>query len=451
MNRKYYNKSIIMHAIIVRLVAMIISPLVLVTGAGHAIEESSRPLLEVNEPLPAPAGGPPIAIVGGRLIDGLGGPPIDDAVVIVDGNRIIAAGPRGAVAIPEDAEQIDAGGKSVMPGLVDAHLHSTMDNRLLKAFLKNGVTTLRDPGHPFRFYQNLYFANPPMPRVFLTGAHIDGFPPVWVRQAVVARSSDHVRRTVHEHTDNGGTGIKIYFNLALDYYQPIVEAAAERGIPVFAHLELVDAEDAIRAGVDGLEHVTSFGTALADPADAEEFKERVRADYGNRRDGRFELWDGVDMDSERVREVIELAVQNEVVMVPTVALFERRENDADVESYHVEGYRNMVRFVGMAHAAGMRIVTGSHTYVPHTETGWAFQREMEVMVDAGMTPMEAITASTSAGAEYFRTAERLGSVKAGKLADLLLIDGNPDEDISMMYNVARVMINGRWVDINKEN
>ncbi len=423
--------------------------LIFVANSGYADEGSSRSLLEINAPLTAPVG-PPIAIVGARLIDGLGGPTINDSVVLVQGDRIVAAGPRENVPIPENAELVDAKGKSVMPGLIDAHFHSVMNNSALKRVLKNGVTTIRDPGHPFRFYQNLHFSEPPMPRVFLTGAHIDGFPPVWVQQAVVARTSEHVRRTVHEHVDNGGTGIKIYFNLPIDYYEPIVEAASERGVPVFAHLELVDADDAIRAEVDGLEHVTSFGTALADPVDAARFKESVRADFGNRRNARFELWANIEVDSERVRNILDLAVRQDVVMVPTLALYERREGDSAVRSFHVEGYRNMVRFVGMAHAAGMSIVIGSHTRVPHAEVGWAFQREMEVMVEAGMTPLEVITASTSANAKYFRIAERLGSIEAGKLADLLLIDGNPVEDISMMYNVDRVMVNGMWVDTDWE-
>lgn len=407
----------------------------------------TTPLLEVNQP-PLPVNRPPIAIVGVRLIDGLGGPPVDDAVVIVKGDRIIAVGPRRSVVeIPTDAERFDAGGKTLMPGLIDAHFHSIMNNGLLNQYLRNGVTTVRDPGHPFRFYQNLHFTEQPAPRVFLTGAHLDGFPPVWPQQAVVVRNADHARRTVHEHVDNGGTGIKIYYRLPLEYYEVITQAAGQRGVPVTAHLELVDADKAIRAGVNGIEHVSSFGTALAAPEEAQKFKEAVRVDDGVREKARYQLWATIDLNSDRVKKVIDLVVRYNAVLSPTLGIFESQAGDAKVEDYQVKGYRNMVRFIEMAHKAGMEIVTGSHVYgVEYADFGWAYQREMELLVEAGMTPMEVIVSSTMGNARYFRTEQRIGSIEPGKLADLLLINGDPTEDISMMYNVHRVMLNGKWIE-----
>ena len=105
----------------------------------------------------------------------------------------------------------------------------------------------------------------------------------------------------------------------------------------------------------------------------------------------------------------------------------------------------MLEFVGMAHKAGVKVVIGSHNSGTHALPGMAYQREMELFVEAGMTPMEVIQSSTLLNANYFRSARRIGSVEKGKLADLILVDGNPLENISNMKNVSRVMLNGQWV------
>jgi imidazolonepropionase-like amidohydrolase/dienelactone hydrolase len=388
-----------------------------------------RPLEEIN-PKTVPEEKPPVAIIGAQLIDGLGGMPVDDSVVIVENNRITAAGARQNVVIPEDAQQVDASGITVMPGLIDAHFHSLMDNDLLHSYLQKGITTLRDPGHPFSFYQSLNFAEKQVPRVFLTGAHLDGFPPVWSQQAVVVKDGDHARETVRKHVDEGGTGVKIYYRLPLEYFEDVTEAAREAGIPVTAHLELVDADDAIRAGVNGIEHVTSFGTALADSADAQEFKNAVEADDDARGEGRYRLWSKIDLESDRVKDVIDLAVRNNVVFSPTLALFERQDGDEGVEEYEVEAFRNMMKFTEMAHLAGMKIVTGSHVYgLRYADFGWSYQREMELLAGAGLSPLQVIRSSTIGNARYLRTEQRIGSIETGKIADLILVDGDPLQDM----------------------
>lgn len=421
--------------------------LLLAATAGYA-QVSTAAVVEMNPPR-SPPERPPLAIIGARLVDGLGGRPVDNAVVIVEAGRITAVGSGDGVDIPDNADRFDARGKTVMPGLIDAHFHSIMNNELLSLYLGHGVTAVRDPGHPIRFYQSLHFAEEPVPRVFLTGAHLDGFPPLWPQQAVVVRDAEHARQAVHEHAANGATGIKIYYRLPLEYYQSINEAAKQLGIPVMAHLELVDADDAIRAGVGGIEHVTSFGTALADVEAAQKFKDAVRTEEQYREDGRFRLWSLIDVDADRVREVVALAASNDVVLCPTLALFERRSGDDGVEDYHVQGYQNMVRFVRMAHEAGIKIAVGSHVYgVRYAEFGSAFQREMEVLVSAGLTPMEVVVSSTMGNARYLGVEDRLGSIERGKVADLLLIEGDPTEDISVMSNVYRVMLNGEWVESN---
>lgn len=399
-------------------------------------------LLEVNPP-EGPSDDQVSAIVNVRLIDGLGGPPLEKAVVLIKGNRIWEAGTEEQVAIPEGAAITDGSGMSLLPGLIDSHLHNVNNNKALHAILTNGVTTVRDPGHPFRFYQSLHFAEAKMPRVYLTGAHLDGYPGVYLQQAALVRDTDHIRTLIRDYVTQGGSGIKIYFRLPLKYYETVIQTADFYHIPVVAHLELVDADDAMMAGLQGIEHITSFGTSLADPEDAREFREAVRENSSFRRDGRYRLWSKIDLSADRVKEVLALAVKNKVVLSPTLTTFERQVGD---EAYQAKAFQNMLDFVGMAHQAGVTVVTGSHNSGKYAQPGLAYQREMELLVAAGMTPLEVVSSSTLHNARYFRTQDRLGSIEPGKLADLILVAGDPSVDIKAMYAIKKVMLNGEWVD-----
>jgi len=111
----------------------------------------------------------------------------------------------------------------------------------------------------------------------------------------------------------------------------------------------------------------------------------------------------------------------------------------------VQAFKQMEAFVGRVHRAGAHVVVGSHSDVPHAERGWAYHRELELLVDAGLSPMQALMAGTAENARFFRVANRLGRIEAGLLADLVLVNGDPLENISNMRRVARVMLNGTWV------
>ncbi|MBA3439874.1 MAG: amidohydrolase family protein, partial [Pyrinomonadaceae bacterium] len=212
----------------------------------------------------------------------------------------------------------------------------------------------------------------------------------------------------------------------------------------------VNAADAIRAGVDGVEHVTSFGTTLLSWREAEKYRQAVLADNNARREGRYQVWSGVDLDSLRARTLFDLLVERGTFISPTLAVFERRAGDKQTTEMHVHGFKKMLDFVGRARRRGGRIVVGSHSAVPHAERGWAYQRELELLVESGLTPMQAIVAGTMENARFFRITERLGSIEAGKLADLVLVEGDPLKNISALRRVKRVMLNGRWIATSAE-
>jgi imidazolonepropionase-like amidohydrolase len=210
------------------------------------------------------------------------------------------------------------------------------------------------------------------------------------------------------------------------------------------HLEIVDARDAINAGIDGIEHATSFGTALLPLRDAEKYRQAVLADNNARREGRYQVWNRIDLNTPQARALFKLIVDRGVFVSPTLAVFERQAGDKDTTAVHVHAFKQMEAFVGLVKKAGAKVVVGSHSDVPHAKRGWAYQRELELLVASGLTPKEAIMAGTSENARYFHIDDRLGSVEVGKLADLVLIQGDPLQDISNMRRIQRVMLNGIW-------
>jgi imidazolonepropionase-like amidohydrolase len=403
-----------------------------------------RQMREINQ-LTSPASDRTIAIVGATLIDGRGGPPIVDAAVVVKGDTIISSGTRRGVFIPQNADVVRAEGMTLLPGLIDSHFHLDNDAALPSLFLSHGITSARDPGQWIEAYDNVRKSNQQIPRLFLAGPHLDNPPPAYPADSIIVRDAEETRLAVNRFIDQGASVIKVYFRLPLSLIRVAAQAAHERGVPVTAHLEIVDADDAIRAGVDGFEHITSFGTALLPPREAEKYRQAVLADNNARREGRYKVWSEINLGSPRVGPLLELITRHGIFLSPTLAVFERREGDPATTEMHTRAFSQMLKFVGMAKRAGARVVVGSHSSVPHAERGWAYQREMELLVASGLTPMEAIVAATSENARFFRVADRLGSIEKGKLADLLLIEGDPIKDIGAMRRVKKVMINGQWV------
>jgi imidazolonepropionase-like amidohydrolase len=384
-----------------------------------------------------------IIISGARLIDGRGGPAIENSIVVVEGDRIVAAGSRDSVHRPA-GEAFDASGLTLLPGLIDAHFHRG-GIKLPNIFLNNGVTSVRDPGAWNQSYEPVKKLGVPIPRLFLTGPHLDMAPAAYPANSLLVNDPEEARAVVHRFVDDGATALKVYFRLPLATIRAVCEAAHQRNIPVTAHLEIVRADDAIEAGLDGIEHVTSVGTAIADIMEAEKFRQAVTADNNARNEGRYQLWSKIDLESPRVRRLINLMVQRGVYFSPNLAIFERRAGERGATEVHAAACENMRRFVGMARKAGVRVVVGSHSNVPYAETGWAYHREMELMHESGMSPMEVIVGATLDNARFFRAESRIGSIEPGKLADLTLIEGDPLSDISSMRRVRRVMLNGAWI------
>jgi imidazolonepropionase-like amidohydrolase len=428
----------------VLLTALFVSIGVFAQSRNSPAARLSKPLHEVNE-VARPAANHVVAIVGATLIDGRGGTPIVDAVVIVRGEKIASVGKRGAVSIPAGAEVVDAKELTLLPGLIDSHFHIDGDDPLPALYLTHGITSVRDPGQWTEAYDVARKGPAPVPRLFLCGPHLDSPPPAYPTDSFIVRDAEETRIAVNRFADEGASAIKVYFRLPLALIRVAVEAAHARGLPVTSHLEIVDATDAIRAGIDGVEHATSFGTSLLPLRDAEKYRQAVLADNNARREGRYQVWSKVNLESPQAAAVFKLIVEHGTVVSPTLAVFERQPGDKETTEMHVRAFKQMEAFVGRAFRAGAHVVVGSHSDVPHAKRGWAYQRELELLVESGLTPMQAIVAGTLENARYFRASDRLGSIEAGKLADLVLVEGDPLKNISDMRRLKRVMFNGEWV------
>jgi imidazolonepropionase-like amidohydrolase len=417
---------------------------ILMASALFAQKPIQKPIKSLNE-AELPQGTGTIAIVNVLVIDGNGGQAISNASVLVKGNKIIAAGPSKSIQIPQGTEIIQGKGMSILPGLIDSHFHIDGTEELPSLFLQNGITSLRDPGLWIEVYDQVRKSGRHNPRLFLSGPHLDGSPPAYPNDAYVVRDEAEAIRQVNEVADQGSTVIKIYFRTPPGLIKAITDAAHKRGIPVTGHLEITEAKHAIEAGLDGIEHITSFGLSLTPKREAEKYRQSMLADNNYRKQGRYESWAAIDLNSPAADSLTRFLIRKGTYVSPTLAIFEYQPGKGTVDSIKLKGFDQMMKLTSKLQKGGVNIVVGSHGMVPYAEKGWAYQREMELFVESGMSNSAVIHAATMVNARFFRIEKELGSIEKGKLADLILVRGNPLEDIKAMRNIEKVMINGVFV------
>ncbi|MBL7698180.1 MAG: amidohydrolase family protein [Chitinophagaceae bacterium] len=410
----------------------------------HSENKAQKVITEVNAS-EIVVGKAVIAVTGVRIIDGNGGAPIENGSVVVANGKIVDVGQADRVKIPAGAEKVDGKGMSLLPGFIDAHFHIDGVDELPGMFLQNGVTSIRDPGAWMETYENARKSGKPQPRMFLSGPHIDMFPPAYPNDAYVVRDAAEAVTQVNRAADQGSTMIKAYFRLPPSIIKEVCIAAHKRGIPVSAHLETTEAMEAIEAGLDGIEHVTSFGLTMAPKREGEKFRQNVLADNNARRNGRYEIWSQLDLKGKMADSLVKFLVKKKTFVDPTLGAFEYREENGKLDTVKLQGFNNMKAFTGIMKKGGVHVVLGSHSMIKYAEKGWAYQREMELFAESGLTNAQIIVASTMENARFFRISDKLGSIEKGKIADLVLVKGNPLDNISDARNVEKVMLNGVWV------
>ena len=390
-----------------------------------------------------------LAVVGGTVFDALGNVH-DEGVVLVRGERIEAVGEAGEVTIPGDARRVDASGGFVMPGFVDLHFHYDPEGSpwLPSLFLANGVTTQREMGNWIEenvaWLERTRESGLPVPRLLYSGPLLDGPRPAYPQGSLTLLDEMDARRVVRDLLEKGATSLKVYFRLPLSLGALVIEEGHAAGVPVHAHTEMVDIRELIRLGLDGIEHTTSVGQSLIDPFEAEQYRQAIYAESGARGPGRYEMWKSIDPTGQAARDLIDLMIDHEVNLDATLAVFEPRRGRQDRQD-RWRAVENMAAFTVAYHRAGGSVSIGSHGVVSNAAEGFAFQREMEAHVEAGMSEEDVLVAATVVGARALGLEDR-GTLEAGKLADVLVLDGDPREDFSRVSQVRTVILGGEILD-----
>jgi imidazolonepropionase-like amidohydrolase len=426
-----------------------------------------------------------------RVIDGTGAAPIEDARVIIEGDRIARIGPANAVALPADADRLDLSGRTIVPGLIDLHFHIETDPKLALRQLSHGVTTFRDPGQwneKFEGLRGMIASDQiPGPRIFTTGPHIDGEHPAYPADSVVARDPEEARRLAERNVQQGASALKIYFRLPFASAKAVIDVCQARGIPCTAHLEILDARELIASGLHGLEHITSLGTSVVPQVEAEAYRQAVLANNDARRDGRYEVFARADLEGPQAQALYAVLRERKPWIDPTLAVFERRPpsprsgfgetspsprggfggtgpasprggfggtgappgTKPEMIKVMAAGFAKMKELTRRSGLAGARLVMGGHSTVPFAARGEAPWRELELLVESGLSPLEAITAATGTAAGFLYRSDQFGTLRPGLQADLVILRRDASREISAIRTVERVMVGGKWVDVAK--
>ncbi len=408
-----------------------------------------------------PAG--PVAIRGARLFDPATLAVRPGTTVLVTGNRIAAVGPDGEVELPDGARVIAAEGRTLIPGLFDMHVHLGKLEGLLH--IAGGVTFTRDLANDVDALldakRSFDDGSAIGPRVAMAG-FLDGPGPFAGPTKALVDTPEEVRDWVSRYAELGYEQIKMYSSIKTELVPVIVEAAREHGLRVSGHIPaFMTAEQAVRAGFDEIQHVNMlFLNFLGDTLDT-----RTPARFTAVAAHGVEL----DLHADSVQTFIALLRDRGVVVDPTVGIFHSMftSRPRSVSSQYVaiadrlpptvrrglltgglpvpEGmdgrYREsagrMLELVRELHASGVRIVPGTDAMA-----GFALHRELELYAQAGIPAVEVLRIATLGSAEVAGRDSELGSIEPGKLADLVLIDGDPTLDISDVRAAVLVMKDG---------
>jgi imidazolonepropionase-like amidohydrolase len=406
---------------------------------------AAAPAKKANTPaeLSGPATASTLAIRGVTLWDGTGAPPVPNACVVTEAGRILAAGPAARVKVPPRSRVLTApAGTMLLPGFIDMHAHTSVHPGLMPYFLANGVTSVRDLGCADTQVDTLkqYRADAPSgkqtgPRLFLAGPPLDGFPRAasWF-PGPGARTSAEAEAAVAGLAGDGVDVIKLYRRLNPTVAKAAIEEAHRRKLPVtwdyqwnYRYLA-----SAINSGVDGLEHVY-----YSERASATEYEQLAEAIGASR------LWFDPTLVAFRPPDesVSEDADFDRLpASLPRFwrSLFWPMETDSE--------FATMKAFVRRVHRQGGRLLVGTDSPVKYVAPGYGLHRELQLLADCGLTPREVLQAATRDAAEALHRQADLGTVEVGKLADLVLINGNPLKDLQVSRNVRWVVLNGRLYD-----
>jgi imidazolonepropionase-like amidohydrolase len=385
-----------------------------------------------------------LAIVGATLVNSTGAPSLPNSVILIEHGVITAVGPRGRVNMPNNTTVLDATGKYAMPGLWDMHAHYEQVE-WGPIYLAAGVTSVRDVGNEFDFIRTIHdeldrAEHPAVgPHLEFAGI-IDGSGPISLG-AVIADTPEQAVAWVEKYKAAGARQIKIYSSVKPEVVKAITAAAHAHGMTVTGHIpEGMTALDGVKDGMDQINHLQYVMP----------YFERQQKGPDGKPDR--SKTPEPDLDGARAKELIGVLQQHHTVLDPTLALFEvfahvvpldqlepgvdhlppqlKEAADsppaASAKRADVTTRWNIsIETLRRLHAAGIPIVAGTDQGVP----GYSLHREIEIYVEAGFTPLEALQAATIQAARAAGAEKECGSIEPGKRGDVLLLDADPIADI----------------------
>ena len=379
------------------------------------------------------------ALVGARVIAGTNAPALENATVVVRAGRISAVGPTASTTVPRGMPIVDARGKTVIPGLWDMHAHASQVD-WAPAYLASGVTTIRDMGGEEGFLVAIRDAirsgKALGPRYLLAGL-VDG-PGPRAFGAVTAATPDEGRAVVRRYHDEGFEQIKIYSLVAPDVVSAIVTEAHALNMTVTGHVPNgMTAQSVVEAGFDSIAHMQLRGNSGSGAS-----KQQIAFFKAHHTVmDPTESWNELSGHPASI-PLGDLLPGVERLPVPLARMFASMSWGAgDADAYRA-GLRATVALLKDAVEAGVLVVAGTDKGVP----GFSLPREIELYVEGGMTPPQAIQTATIMPARAMKLDKELGTIEVGKRADLLVLDGNPLERISAIRSARWVVSNGRLYD-----
>ena len=421
-----------------------------------------------------------LALTHVRVIDGTGAPPRDDQTILIRDGRIAAVGGAAGVQVPANAQVMDLTGKSVIPGLVMVHEHlfyptgpgvyGNLVESFTKLYLAGGVTSMRTGGN-MNGYGELAIkraidrGDKPGPWIDATAPYLEGAG-LNLGQVHELTGPEDARRLVAFWNDAGATSLKAYMHITRDELRAALDEGHKRGMKLTGHLCSVTYREAAGLGIDNLEH--GFFAATDFVADK---KPDVCPGQGA---GQASVA-AVDPKSEAVTSLIKELIQRHVAVTSTLTVFElsvpgrplppgldmlepvlREQFERRFSAPRTGTPVSATLFpkarqleVDFFRAGGMLLAgtdpTGGGGVIP----GFSDQRALELLVESGLTPLEAIKVGTLNGATYLGRADRVGSIAVGKQADLVVVDGNPVAQIGDIRKVTLVFKEGVGYDSAK--
>jgi imidazolonepropionase-like amidohydrolase len=411
-------------------------------------------------------------------------------VVLVQG-RIASVGPARSAKMPSGARVVDAGGKYLIPGLWDMHVHAAwpgIDGLFASLFVANGVTGVREmygDKEIIRAWKARYESGEPWPRMIAAGHILDGPKPFWPGSTTVS-TAEEARQAVDRLHAAGADFIKVYTRLPREAYVAAVSEAKRLGTYVAGHVpDSVTVAEASDLGQRSIEHLTGVALDCSKEADGLRAERLAAADDPSpaqtvktyARQAQRIL---ATQDSARCAALIKRLARNRTWQVPTLVVnrsfafldeegftadprlrympeevakswdwrsdFRFRERTPEDWAVSKRIYRRGVEIVGAMHRAGVPLLAGTDVINPFSFPGFSLHDELALLVEAGLSPAEALRTATLNPAIFFGETASMGTVEEGRRADLVLLDANPLENIGNTKKVHAVVLQGRFYD-----